>query len=170
MNRAAAQQATRIADQIVETLGAPFRLESETVFISASVGITLYPEDGRTVEALLKNAEQAMYAAKDQGRARAHFFMPSMQEAAQARMRLTTDLRGALVGNQLHVVYQPIVELASGAVRKAEALIRWHHPERGLISPADFIPIAEQTGMIRDIGNWIFHQAARQVRRLRRRA
>ncbi len=162
-----AGDATRIADEILRKLGEPFQLEAETVFISASVGITLYPDDALTVEALLKNADQAMYAAKSQGRGRFHFFTPSMQEAAQARMRLATDLRGALAGEQFRVVYQPIVELASGGIYKVEALIRWHHPERGLINPADFIPIAEQTGMITDIGDWMFRQAARQVRRLR---
>ena len=158
---------TRIAEEILRQLGAPFQLGMETVFVAASIGIALYPDDAATAEALLQNAEQAMYAAKDQGRGRSHFFTPAMQEGAQARMRLAVDLRAALAGTQFRVVYQPIVELASGSIHKAEALIRWHHPARGLISPADFIPIAEQTGMIKDIGNWMLYQAARQVQRWR---
>lgn len=156
-----------LADEILRELGQPFQLGSEKVFISASIGMTLYPGDARTSEGLLKSAEQAMYAAKNQGRDRASFFTASMQETAQTRMRLTTDLRGALAANQFRVVYQPIVELATAAVYKAEALIRWHHPVRGLVSPVDFIPIAEQTGLIRDIGDWVFLQSAREVKRLR---
>jgi diguanylate cyclase (GGDEF)-like protein/PAS domain S-box-containing protein len=157
---------TRIAHEILKRLGEPFQLGIETAFISASIGITLYPKDAVTVETLLRNADQAMYVAKHQGRNRVCFFTPFLQETAQARMRLANDLRGALAGNQFRVVYQPIVELATGHIHKAEALIRWHHPTRGLISPADFIPIAEQTGVIRDIGDWIFREAARQVKRL----
>ncbi|MGB6054772.1 MAG: EAL domain-containing protein [Burkholderiaceae bacterium] len=159
-------EAARIADDIARRLAEPFSLGAETVFVSASVGIALYPEDADTAEALLKNAEQAMYAAKEGGRDRSHFFTPSMQEIAQARSRLTADLRGALAASQFRLAYQPIVELESGLVRKAEALIRWHHPVRGLVNPIDFIPVAEQTGLIRDIGDWVFRQVVQQVRRL----
>lgn len=108
-----------------------------------------------------------MYAAKNSGRSRFSYFTRSMQKAAQTRMRLTNDLRGALAGDQLMVYYQPIVDLATGAIHKAEALIRWQHPTGGLISPAEFIPIAEDTGLIVDIGDWVFHQAARQAARWR---
>jgi diguanylate cyclase (GGDEF)-like protein/PAS domain S-box-containing protein len=159
--------AVRIAQEMLRKLEEPFQLGLETIFISTSIGITFYPKDGVTLEVLLKNADQAMYAAKNQGRNRVHFFTPSMQEAAQARMRLANDLRGALTGNQFRVVYQPIVDLMTGDIYKAEALIRWHHPSGELISPARFIPIAEQTGAIKDIGDWIFREAARQAKRLR---
>lgn len=158
---------TQVAKDILRTLREPFQLGMETAFISTSIGITLCPQDAVTVDELLKHADQAMYAAKNQGRNRFHFFTPSMQEAAQARMRLTNDLRGALAGNQFQVVYQPIVKLATSRIHKAEALIRWHHPNRGLVSPAEFIPVAERTGMIRDIGDWVFGEAARQVKRIR---
>jgi EAL domain-containing protein (putative c-di-GMP-specific phosphodiesterase class I) len=104
-----------------------------------------------------------MYAAKNQGRNRYHYFTQSMQLAAQARLRLMQDLRKALDAQQFRVYYQPIVELASGAIHKAEALIRWEHPKRGLIGPVEFIGLAEETGLINDIGEWVFRQAAQQA-------
>ncbi|HUW38501.1 MAG TPA: EAL domain-containing protein, partial [Rhodocyclaceae bacterium] len=157
----------RVAQDILKRLAEPFQLGNETAYISASIGITLYPEDGTGIDELLKNADQAMYAAKSQGRNRCSYFTPSMQETAQTRMRLARDLRGALAGSQFRLYYQPIVELATGAVRKAEALIRWQHPARGLVGPGEFIPIAEDTGLIVDIGNWVFKEAARQAKRWR---
>ncbi|MBI1424314.1 MAG: EAL domain-containing protein [Gammaproteobacteria bacterium] len=153
----------RIAQAILQKLAAPFQLGIETVYISASIGITLYPNDATGIEELLKNADQAMYAAKNQGRNRFSYFTQSMQESAQARMRLARDLRGALADRQFLMVYQPIVELATGAIHKAEALIRWQHPTRGLVSPAEFISIAEETEIIIDIGDWVFREAARQA-------
>jgi diguanylate cyclase (GGDEF)-like protein len=153
----------RVALDILHKLSEPFQLGAETAQVGISIGITLYPEDATDTEELIKNADQAMYAAKLAGRNRFHYFTPAMQEAAQARLRLIDDLRGALEGNQFEVAYQPIVELATGAIRKAEALIRWRHPTRGLISPADFIPTAEEIGMIASFGNWIFHEAAMQA-------
>ncbi|HTP07455.1 MAG TPA: EAL domain-containing protein [Anaerolineae bacterium] len=153
----------RIAQDMLRKLAEPFQLRDEIAYISASIGITMYPDDATSIDELLKNADQAMYAAKQQGRNRHHYFTPSMQRAAQTRLRLANDLRAALTENQLRVVYQPIVELATGAIHKAEALIRWQHPTRGFISPAEFIPIAEDTGIIIDIGNWVFRQSAYQA-------
>jgi diguanylate cyclase (GGDEF)-like protein/PAS domain S-box-containing protein len=158
---------TRIAQDIQREIAEPFQLGSETAFISTSIGITVYPQDGATIDALLKNADQAMYAAKDQGRNRFNYFTPTMQENAQSRMHMTSDLRSALAGRQFRLHYQPIVALATGAIDKAEALIRWHSPTRGLVNPAEFIPIAEKTKMIIAIGDWVFREAARQVQRLR---
>ncbi len=158
-----ANSTERIVRTILDSLATPFQLGAEVAYVSASIGITLYPEDADCSEALLKNADQAMYAAKNQGRNGYHYFTSSMQAAALERMRLTVDLRAALPGGQLQLYYQPIVELSSGIVRKAEALIRWQHPVYGLISPAEFIPIAEDTGMIVEIGDWVFHEAARQA-------
>lgn len=157
----------RVYQSILRRLAEPFQLGSEVAYVSVSIGITLYPEDATSMDELLKNADQAMYEAKSQGRNRYSYYTPSMQEAAQNRMRLVNDLHGALVDNQFRVLYQPIVDLATGDIYKAEALIRWQHPTRGLISPADFIPVAEDTGMIIDIGDWIFKQAANQVKRWR---
>ncbi|MBC7858748.1 MAG: EAL domain-containing protein [Burkholderiaceae bacterium] len=159
--------AERVAQSILRELARPFRLGAEDVYVTASIGVTFYPEDATDMDALLKHADQAMYAAKSQGRNRYSYFTASMQELAQARMRLTNDLRGALAGQQFRVFYQPIVELASGAVHKAEALIRWQHPSRGLVSPAEFIPIAEDTGMIVPIGDWVFYEVVRQVEKWR---
>jgi diguanylate cyclase (GGDEF)-like protein/PAS domain S-box-containing protein len=159
----------RAARTILQKLAEPFSLGDEKVYVSASIGITLYPEDAVEIEDLLKNADQAMYAAKHEGRNRYHYFTASMQEAAQVRMRLVNDLRVALEGNQFEVVYQPIVELSSGIIHKAEALIRWRHPTRGMINPLEFIPLAEDTGMIVSFGNWVFHEAARQAAQWRER-
>jgi EAL domain-containing protein (putative c-di-GMP-specific phosphodiesterase class I) len=137
-------------------------------YVSASIGITLYPDDATRIEDLFKNADQAMYAAKNQGRNRYSYFTPHMQHAAQLRMQIATDLRGALANEEFTLYYQPIVDLTSGEVRKAEALIRWQHPKHGIISPAAFIPIAEETRAIVEIGNWVLRMATHQVARWRK--
>jgi len=157
----------RVAQEMLRKLSEPYSLGAELAYVSVSIGVTLYPEDASDIDTLLKNADQAMYAAKKLGRNRCSYFTPSMQEAAQARMRMATDLRGALGQNQFKLHYQPIVDLASGAIHKAEALLRWQHPSLGLVSPDKFVPLAEETGMIADIGNWVFHEAALQVRQWR---
>lgn len=153
----------RIALNILKKLSEPFRLGDEIAYVSASIGITLCPGDAVEIEELLKNADQAMYAAKQQGRNQLCFFTRSMQDAAQAKRHLINDLRDAVERSEFHLVYQPIIELATGIIRKAEALIRWHHPSRGLVSPAEFISVAEETGMIHEIGEWVFREAARQA-------
>lgn len=153
----------RIAHSILGKFAAPFQLRHEMAYISASIGITLFPLDGAEEGVLLANADQAMYAAKNQGRGRFGYFTKAMQEAMQARMRLMNDLRHAMACGQFMVYYQPIFELATGAIHKAEALLRWRHPVHGLVDPSTFIPIAEETGMIVEIGNWIFREAARLV-------
>ncbi len=150
--------------KLLQAVGTAFLLEQQQVYVSASIGVTLYPEDGMEIEDLLKNADQALYVAKGAGRNRYSYFTPELQQAAQRRVRLTQDLRQALSDKQFKVVYQPIVELATGHVHKAEALIRWQHPIRGLINPADFIPIAESSGLIVDIGEWVFQQVVAQVK------
>ena len=146
----------RIAQSILESIAEPFHLGSELVQLTASIGITCYPSDADTIENLLKHADQAMYAGKDQGRNRFAYFTPAMAEAAQGRMRMIADLRRALTQAQFMLYYQPIVDLATGHVHKAEALIRWQHPMRGMVNPIDFISIAEDTGMIVEIGDWVF--------------
>jgi diguanylate cyclase (GGDEF)-like protein/PAS domain S-box-containing protein len=156
-----------ILENLLAAMSSSFHLGNEQVFVSASIGITMYPADGREVESLFKNADQALYVAKGAGRNRFSFFTPALQEAAQNRVRLANDLRSGLSEQQFRVVFQPIVDFRSGEVRKAEALIRWQHPTRGLISPAEFIPIAESSGLIIDIGDWVFQQAATQAKRWR---
>ncbi|MBC7916426.1 MAG: EAL domain-containing protein [Rhodoferax sp.] len=155
----------RVLKSILDSMALVFQLGDEQVFVSASVGITMYPVDGGEVEDLLKNADQALYVAKGAGRNRFSFFTPALQEAAQNRVRLANDLRTGLAEQQFRVVYQPIVELATDTIHKAEALIRWQHPVRGMVSPAMFIPIAESSGLIVDIGEWVFQQAAQQVKK-----
>ncbi|MEV4782261.1 EAL domain-containing protein [Burkholderia sp. LMU1-1-1.1] len=158
----------RIAQQIIDSLRAPFALGQEQAFVSASIGITLYPDDALAIDDLLKHADQAMYAAKGAGRNRYSFFTPTLQVAALNRMRLTNDLRGALAGRQFALYFQPIVHLESGRIHKAEALIRWNHPQRGVVSPLEFIPLAEASGLISGIGEWVFRESAQWVRRWRR--
>jgi diguanylate cyclase (GGDEF)-like protein len=157
----------RIAQSIIDTLVAPFQLGEEAAFVSASIGITLFPNDAPNLEMLMSNADQAMYASKSAGRNRFSYFTSSLQEAALNRMRLINDMRGALAGDQFHLHYHPIIELASGNIHKAEALVRWQHPTRGLINPGEFISLAEESGMIVEIGDWVFREAARQVKKLR---
>lgn len=152
-----------IAQKILNQLAQPFHLGEEVTYVSASIGITLYPSDAISIESLLKNADQAMYLSKKLGRNRFSYFTPILQESAQNRLQLTNELRGALAGKQFQVYYQPIVELATGSIHKAEALIRWHHPVKGVVSPAEFIPLAEETGLIVEIGFWVFQQAVHQV-------
>jgi diguanylate cyclase (GGDEF)-like protein/PAS domain S-box-containing protein len=153
-----------IAQKIIGRLAEPFRLGSESAYVSASVGITLYPIDACDIDTLMKHADQAMYAAKRQGRNRFCYFTPSLQESAQTRMRLGRDLREAVSGGQFALHFQPIVELASGRIRKAEALLRWQHPERGPVNPTEFIPLAEETGLIHAIGDWTFEESARRLK------
>jgi len=152
-----------VAQKILMAVAAPFHLSGETAHVSASIGITLYPDDAADIETLIRSADQAMYSAKDQGRNRYHYFTAAMQHAAQARHLLGNDLRGALAAGQLMVYYQPIICLTTGRCVKAEALLRWRHPTRGMVGPAEFIPLAEDIGLINEIGDWVFQQAARQV-------
>ncbi len=159
----------RIAQDIIGKLATVFQLEGEQAFISASIGISLYPDDTTDLDVLFKNADQAMYVAKSTGRNRFSYFTPDLQDAAQKRLRLANDLRAALASDQFLLHYQPIVEMSTGQIHKAEALIRWQHPERGMVSPMDFIPMAEETGLIVPIGDWVFKEAVRQVKRWRSR-
>ncbi|MCV2356446.1 EAL domain-containing protein [Paucibacter sp. B2R-40] len=156
--------ARETALQIIAALSTAFHLATERVFVSASIGISHFPQDGQEIESLFKHADQALYAAKAAGRNRLGYFTPELQQAALLRMRLSNDLREALARQQLFVEYQAIVDLRSGEVHKAEALLRWQHPSQGVIGPAVFIPLAEASGLILEIGAWVFGQAAQQVK------
>lgn len=150
----------KISQKIVEALGQSFHLGTEVVYVSASVGITLYPEDATSASELVRKADQAMYAAKAAGKNQFSYFTQAMDEQAHHRLRLASELRNALREGQLEVYYQPVVDLAQGHINKAEALVRWHHPTFGLVEPSQFIPLAEESGLIIDIGNWVFQEAA----------
>ncbi len=154
----------RITGLIIKKLSQPFNLVEQEVYITASIGITLFPNDGESISQLLKNADQAMYRAKKLGRNRFSYFTPAMQDTAQKYLQILTDLRSAIAEQQFQLHYQPIVDLTTGQILKAEALIRWYHPSMGLISPADFIPIAEESGLIIEIGDWVFKNAAQQAK------
>jgi len=157
----------RVIRTILDSLSEPYKLGNEEVFITASMGVTMCPDDATDIDTLMKNADQAMYAAKHEGRNGYKFFTPHMQREAQERMRIISDLRTALVSNQLWVAYQPIIELATGRVHKAEALIRWRHPVEGHIGPDTFIPIAEETGLIHPISDFLFQEISQQAAMLR---
>ncbi|WP_245801315.1 EAL domain-containing protein [Pollutimonas bauzanensis] len=155
--------AERLCHQTLRALAKPYDLGEEVATISTSMGVTFYPSDGADAQELLKNADLAMYAAKDKGRNQFCYFTRAMQQNAQNRRQLLRDLAGALGQRQFLLHYQPIVELATGRVRKGEALIRWMHPSLGLIGPGEFIPLAEDAGIIVGIGDWVFREAARQA-------
>ncbi|MET3132001.1 diguanylate cyclase (GGDEF)-like protein/PAS domain S-box-containing protein [Oxalobacteraceae bacterium GrIS 1.11] len=154
----------RVAQDLVASLGRPFAFDDGAAQVSASVGIALYPADAAEVDELLRRADLAMYAAKSAGRNRYSYFTPDLQAQAQLRMRTSLDLRAALAESQFELHYQPIVNLRSGAIYRAEALLRWRHPQRGLLSPPDFLPFAESGGLIIEIGDWVFRQAVSQVK------
>jgi diguanylate cyclase (GGDEF)-like protein len=156
-----------VAKKLVARLAESFVLGEESTQVTASIGVSLYPVDGNDPDGLLKSAEQAMYHAKATGRNRYCHFTPALQEVATRRRQLLRDLPQVIETGQLYVCYQPIASLATGEVHKAEALVRWRHPDHGNISPADFIPLAEDTGAIMAIGNFVFHEAARLTQQMR---
>lgn len=158
--------AERTADLIETRLAMPYQLGNERVFVSASVGITLYPDHAADVDTLFRNADQAMYAAKRAGRNQHVWYTPSMQSEALRRRKLAEHLRDALQLGQFEVHYQPILCLKSKRIVKAEALLRWHSPDMPGVGPAEFIPIAEELGLINEIGEWVFRQVTHMVKAL----
>lgn len=157
----------QVAANILRKLDEPYHLGSEVVHVSGSIGVTLYPRDATDPEVLIRNADQAMYVAKNTGRQRFSYFTPALQEAAQTRLRLVNDLRSAIAENHLNVYYQPIVDLHTGSIYKAEALVRWPHASRGWISPGEFIFLAEEAGLVGKIGDQVFDRVVQDVYRLR---
>ncbi|MEH6579991.1 MAG: EAL domain-containing protein [Amphritea sp.] len=158
-----ARQVELVADKLLKKLACPFQLGEHKVYVSASIGATLYPQDAEDSDQLIKNADQAMYAAKNSGRNQMHYFTQGMQDEAVNRLETVNKLRYAIKAKQFQLYYQPIIDMKTGASHKAEALIRWIHPEDGLIMPEEFISIAEDNGLIADIGNWTFKEALNQV-------
>ena len=155
--------ATALATRLVDLIGRAYAVEGHMLHIGASVGVAIAPDDGYEPNVLLKNADLALYRAKAEGRGCYRFFEPGMDERMQERRSMETDLRRALALKQLNLMYQPQFDLASNAIVGFEALIRWHHPVRGIVPPADFIPLAEEIGVINAIGEWVLRMACKQA-------
>jgi EAL domain-containing protein (putative c-di-GMP-specific phosphodiesterase class I) len=152
-----------VARRMLDVLAEPFGIEGHEVFVSASIGISMYPRDGHDSQALLKNADIAMYHAKDAGRNNYQFYQPSMNAATMERLALESDLRKALERGELEIFYQPQVNYRTSRVIGSEALLRWRHPVRGLLNPVDFVNLAEETGLLAPIGEWVLRTACQQT-------
>jgi diguanylate cyclase (GGDEF)-like protein len=157
--------ATRLAERVVEAMAAPFDIQGHQVMIGASVGVSAAPSDGDDADELLKKADMALYRAKADGRGAFHFFERAMDEQLQARRALELDLRRALAAGEFQLYYQPLYNLGDDRVTGCEALLRWNHPERGMVSPADFIPLAEEIGLIVQLGEWVLREACAEAAR-----
>ncbi|MBV8564215.1 MAG: EAL domain-containing protein [Methylobacteriaceae bacterium] len=157
------EDVTALATRLIETIGAPYELEGHQVIVGISVGIAMAPGDGTQPGELMKNADLALYRAKADGGGTYRFFEPHMDARMQARRALELDLRRALANDEFELHYQPVMQLKSGRVAGFEALIRWHHPERGMVPPLDFIPLAEEIGLITPLGEWVLRRACREA-------
>lgn len=158
-----AANAEKLAQGIIQAIEKPYRIDEHHILIGASVGIAVAPEDGLNAEALMRNADIALYRAKSDGRGLAQRFEPGMDEAILARRQLELDLRRAVAAGEFELFYQPLLNLKAQAIQSCEALIRWNHPTRGLVPPMDFIPFAEEVGLIAEIGEWTMMEACREA-------
>ncbi|HSF67571.1 MAG TPA: EAL domain-containing protein [Nitrospiraceae bacterium] len=155
------QDAGKVARRILESLAQSFSIEGREIFVTVSVGIAIFPDDGDSVDALLKNADSAMYHAKEHGRNNFQFYSNTFNAAANERLSLEGELRHAIEREEFAVYYQPQIDLRTGRIIGAETLVRWQHPQRGLLPPAEFLPVAMDTGLIRTIDEWVLRTACR---------
>jgi diguanylate cyclase (GGDEF)-like protein len=156
-------EASGLAGKLIAALSSHYNIRGHEVVIGASIGIALAPGDGNDCDALLRNADMALYRAKGDGRGAAHFFEPEMDRRIQARRMLELDLRKAYANGEFELYYQPLINLAENRVSGFEALLRWRHPKRGMVSPAEFIPLAEEIGLIGPLGEWVLRQACTEA-------
>jgi diguanylate cyclase (GGDEF)-like protein/PAS domain S-box-containing protein len=154
-----------LAARLIEVVGAPYDLDGHQVSVGVSVGVAMAPADGKHPDGLMKNADLALYRAKADGGGVYRYFEAEMDARMQARRLLELDLRKAIVNNEFELYYQPIINVRTGQITSCEALVRWHHPERGMIAPLDFIPLAEETGTIVPLGEWVLRQACNEAMR-----
>jgi diguanylate cyclase (GGDEF)-like protein len=154
----------RVAQGLLSEITRPYTLRNQEVFITASVGIAIYPADGQALETIVKNADTAMYHAKREGRSTYQFYTPSMNATAVQRLAMENALRKAIELDQLRAFYQPVVDVQTREILGAEALLRWVHPEFGMVGPSEFIPLAEESGLIIEIGEWVLREACAQAR------
>jgi predicted signal transduction protein with EAL and GGDEF domain len=157
-----------IAEKIFESFRKPVNIEGNEVFIACSIGIAVFPDDGEDVDALQKNADSAMYSAKQEGCNRFHHYTPQLQAETERRLKIITLLRSAIEKRELELYFQPIIDLETHEITSVEALLNWKQPELGLVGPAEFIPMAEETGLIKPIGNWVMTEVAITLRRWQR--
>ncbi len=158
------EDAAKLAERVISHVKQPFLIGDHELYVTTSIGIAVYPADGTSVESLIKNADTAMYRAKDLGRNSFQLYTPAMNALSFERLSMEASLRHALVRDEFRLAYQVKVDLVSGHMSGVEALVRWHHPELGLVSPVDFIPLAENMGVISDIGEWVLTAACRQCK------
>ena len=163
-----AQDANLIAQKIMVSFKEPLKLAGVELYVTASIGITLYPDDSTDQETLIKNADAAMYRAKDVGRNSYRFYTPEMNARALEHLSLENSLRGALERDEFVLYYQPKASVADGSIAGVEALLRWQHPDRGLVSPGEFMPVLEETGLIVPVGEWVLKAVCEQIRTWRR--